>query len=63
MNPEVNPVPVPIPRAAPLRSFAARAAVACSPGACARANVAPSAAIDVPGSRAFRERRDGEVSS
>jgi hypothetical protein len=63
VNPEVNPVPIPIPLAIPLRSFAARAADACSLGAYARANGAPSAAIDVPGRRAFRERRDGEVSS
>ena len=63
MNPEVNPVSVPIPLAIPLRSFAARAAAACSLGAYARANGAQSAAIDVHGSRAFRERRDREVSS
>lgn len=55
MNPEVNPVPIPIPipipLATPLQSFAVRAAAACSQGACARANGAPSAAVDVPGSR------------
>lgn len=63
MNPEVPPVAVPIPLAPPLRSFAVRAAAACFLGACARANGAPSAALDVPGRRVERERRDREVSS